>query len=135
MVALTQDRDTKRRELNRHDDPQKGNTKIYAGSLVCLDAAGFAVPGATSPTLKARGRAAQLSDATALADGAIRVAVDTGCFLFDNFATDVIARADIGANAFIVDDQTVAKTNGGSTRSIAGRIIDVTTAGVWVEIR
>ena len=28
--------------------------------------------------------------------------------------------ADVGASAYIVDDQTVAKTNGTSTRSVAG---------------
>ena len=36
---------------------------------------------------------------------------------------DAIAQADVGKVCFIVDDQTVAKTNGGNTRSPAG-IVD-----------
>ena len=58
-----------------------------------------------------------------------------GCFRFANsVAADLIALADIGADCFIVDDQTVAKTNGGATRSIAGKIRDVDADGVWVQI-
>jgi hypothetical protein len=33
----------------------------------------------------------------------------------------------------VVDDQTVAKTNGSSSRSVAGIIRDVDADGVWVE--
>ena len=33
----------------------------------------------------------------------------------------------------LVDDQTVAKTNGGSTRSVAGICRGVDSDGVWVE--
>ncbi|MCY1460857.1 hypothetical protein D9M71_784510 [compost metagenome] len=56
-------------------------------------------------------------------------------FAFANSAAgDEITRADIGATAYIVDDQTVAKTDGTSTRSVAGTIRDVDSDGVWVEI-
>jgi hypothetical protein len=34
----------------------------------------------------------------------------------------------------VVDDQTVAKTNGSSTRSVAGIVRQVDSDGVWVEI-
>jgi hypothetical protein len=34
---------------------------------------------------------------------------------------------------FIVDDETVAKTNGSSTRSVAGICRGVDAQGVWVE--
>jgi hypothetical protein len=40
----------------------------------------------------------------------------------------------IGNDCYIVDDQTVAKTNGTATRSIAGKIRAVDAQGVWVEI-
>ena len=43
-----------------------------------------------------------------------------------------ITAADIDASAYIVDDETVAKTDGGGTRSIAGTIKQVDAAGVWI---
>ena len=48
-------------------------------------------------------------------------------------AADAIAIGDIGAVCFAVDDQTVAKTNGSSTRSPAGIVEDVDATGVWVR--
>ena len=42
---------------------------------------------------------------------------------------------DIGKDCFIVDDQTVAKTNGANTRSRAGKVFDVDADGVWVDFR
>lgn len=67
------------------------------------------------------------------------VQVRTGVFRFANSAdTDEITLADVGADAWIVDDQTVAKTGAvvesNPTRSKAGRIVDVDTHGVWVSI-
>ena len=43
-------------------------------------------------------------------------------------------QADVGADCYIVDDQTVAKTNGTNTRSVAGKIIAVDADGVWVKL-
>ena len=40
----------------------------------------------------------------------------------------------MGSDCYIVDDQTVAKTNGTNTRSVAGKIIAVDADGVWVKI-
>jgi hypothetical protein len=57
-----------------------------------------------------------------------------GTFQFANSAAgDLIATADIGTVCYIVDDQTVAKTNGTSTRSPAGVVVDVDAQGVWVS--
>ena len=50
-------------------------------------------------------------------------------------AADAITLADIGKDCFIVDDQTVAKTDGAGTRSRAGRVFDVDADGVWVDFR
>ena len=76
-----------------------------------------------------------LADNSAGAAGDIKVKTKRGTFKFANSAsTDQITLADVGASAYIVDDQTVAKTNGTSTRSIAGTIRDVESDGVWIEI-
>lgn len=134
MVALTADRNTPQRTGTTEDHPVKGATRIFAGSLVCLDASGRAVPGATATTLTARGRAEQNVDNSAGADGAATVTIHRGRFRWANSASgDLITRADIGKSAYVVDDQTVAKTNGANTRSVAGTIRDVDAQGVWVE--
>jgi hypothetical protein len=64
------------------------------------------------------------------------VDIEKGIFHFANSAdTDEITTADIGSNCYIVDDQTVAKTDGTGTRSIAGEVFDVDAQGVWVDFR
>jgi hypothetical protein len=135
MTALTADRDTSRREHVLRNFPVKGAAKIFAGSIVCLDATGFAVKGATSTTLKAVGRAEEQVDNTSGADGALRISVMPGVFRFANSsAGDLIALLDVESPCYLVDDQTVAKTTGGATRSQAGIVRDVDAGGVWVEI-
>ena len=135
MTALTADRDTSRRENLLRNFPVKGATRLFAGSLVCIDATGFAVKGATSLTLKAVGRCEEQVDNTAGADGALRVQVGSGVFRFANStAGDLLALPDVDAACYLVDDQTVAKTNGGGTRSQAGIVRDVDAGGVWVEV-
>ena len=44
-----------------------------------------------------------------------------------------MTQADLGKSCYIVDDQTVAKTSGGATRSLAGKVVGVDVDGVWVE--
>ena len=66
---------------------------------------------------------------------ALDVEVERGVFAFDNStAGDAIAQADVGNNAYIVDDQTVAKTDGGGTRSIAGVIEGFDGTSVLVRV-
>lgn len=135
MAALTADRNTPIRANEDFSFPVAAATKIFAGSLVALNSSGLAVPGATATTLKAAGRAEALADNSAGAASAINVKVRRGCFRFANSGGgDAIALADIRANCYIVDDQTVAKTDGTGTRSVAGVIRDVDADGVWVEI-
>ena len=133
-MALAKDRLIKRRDGVDFSDPMAATTTIYAGALVCLNAAGNAVPGSTATTLIARGVATEYVANTGSA-GDKSVPTRAGVFNFKNStSTDEITRAEIGDNCYIVDDETVAKTNGSTTRSIAGKIIDLDSAGVWVSI-
>lgn len=135
MAAQTTDRATPRRDAVQFEFPVAASTKIYAGSIVCINSSGLATKGAVATTLKCVGIADALADNSAGAASAINVKVRRGCYQFANSASgDLIALADVGADCYIVDDQTVAKTNGGSTRSVAGKIRDVDANGVWVEI-
>ncbi|MEN9631581.1 MAG: hypothetical protein RJA10_4809 [Pseudomonadota bacterium] len=135
MPALTADRPTPKRTGKHLSLPVAAATRIFAGGIVCVNTSNLAVNGATAANLKAAGVAKEQVDNTAGAAGDLRVEVERGTFLFANSAAgDLIALQDIGSTCFIVDNQTVAKTNGSSTRSAAGVIRDVDTAGVWVEI-
>ncbi|WP_028008678.1 hypothetical protein [Solimonas flava] len=136
MTALAAERATPRREGKFRNDPAAAAKKFYQGALVCLDASGNATPGATATTLIARGVCRYTVDNSAGSAGDLRVESEAGVFLFANSAsTDAITRAEIGDDCYIVDDQTVAKTDGTGTRSKAGRILDVDSDGVYVEIR
>lgn len=135
MPFLTGDRDTARRENILRNFPCKAGVRHFAGSMVCIDATGMAVKGGISTTLRAVGRAEEAVDNTLGIDGALRVPVMTGVFRYTNSAAaDLITIADIDAPCFIIDDQTVAKTNGTGTRSQAGIVRDVDAGGVWVEV-
>lgn len=135
MTALAADRTTPKRMANRLSLPVATNAVIYAGALVCINSSGFATPGATATTLKVAGVAQQQVNNTGGANGAVRIEVDrSGAHLFANSsAGDLIALTDLGAACYIVDDQTVAKTNGSSSRSLAGTVVDVDASGVWVR--
>lgn len=115
-------------------DPVKGGVKIFAGSLVALQA-GYARPGTAAQGLFCRGKALSTVDNTLGADGALTVESEVGVFRYENSSgVDQITQADVGANAFVVDDQTMARTSGGNTRSIAGMIVMVDTTGVYVLV-
>lgn len=110
------------------------NAVIHAGGLTCQNAAGFAVPGATAANLVALGRAEESAVGTAT-NGQTQVRVRSGIFRFRNSGGgDAITIANRGADCFVVDDEQVALTNGGNTRSRAGVIHDVDAQGVWVRI-
>lgn len=132
MAALTTPRNTLQRVGDVLAFPVKAATTIHQGSLVVLDA-GHAAPGRTATGLVAAGRAEH--SATAVAAGDAQVEVRRGIFKFGNStSTDLIAQADVGADCYVVDDQTVAKTSATNTRSRAGIVVAVETDGVWVQI-
>lgn len=133
MTASTQGRNTKRRSATRVGHPVASGVTINAGTLVSLlTANGNAVPGGTA----ASGNAVGVAQDTVVGDGTKTVEAWRGeAFHFGNSASaDAITRADIGATAYIADDQTVAKTDNTGARKAAGKIIDVDASGVWVLV-
>lgn len=116
-----------------HDWPVAANVKIEAGNLVVLQG-GYARQGLAAAGVIAVGRAEETVDNTGGANGDKRVRVKRGCFRWNNSAAaDQVTQADAGADCYAVNENTVAKTNGGNTRSRAGRVLEVDAAGVWVE--
>jgi hypothetical protein len=133
MTALAADRDTPTRDGDVFSYPM-AVAKIYAGSLVMLNASGNATPGATATGQIAVGRAREQVDNSGGSAADLNIEVEQGIFRWANSAsTDAITKAEIGDLCYIVDDQTVAKTNGTNTRSVAGTIVDVDSDGVWVK--
>jgi hypothetical protein len=136
MAPLTEDRDTIEQGTVETGYLVGANVKCFQGGLVVLDG-GYAVPGKEATGLVAVGRCEELCDNIGGAAGAKTVIVRKGRFRYSNSAgEDLIAQADVGQLCYVVDDATVAKTNGGSpaTRSIAGRIRGVEAGGVFVDV-
>ena len=128
MTALTKDRPTPEREGRLVADPLAAAAVIYAGALYVLDSAGAAAAATAAATTPVRAVATARASAAA---GDSRVEGALGVFRFDNGSGAAeLTRADIGGDAFVVDDQTVAKT--GTAK--AGVVVDVDEAGVWVRI-
>lgn len=134
-MPLAADRNTPFKDTELIPVPVAANAKIYGGALVATNATGFAVPGSVATTLISQGRAESLVDNTGGADGAKTVLVRRQkAFKFLNHGADLVVQADFGKTCYIVDDQTVAKTTGGATRSAAGKVLGVEADGVWVYI-
>lgn len=133
MAALTKGRRTDEREGKTVRHPLAAGAKVFTGGIAALNAGGYLAAGSTAVGLTAAGVAEADADNTAGADGDVACDVRRGTFRFDNDGTDAIERSHIGGVAYIVDDQTVAATDGAGTRSAAGKIIDVDDLGVWVE--
>lgn len=133
MVALTFERNTRTRLGDLRVEPVAAAVKIWGGSLVMRNAAGYLTKGATATGCVGVGRAEKTVDNTGGAAGALSVEYRMGSFLFANLAADLITIADIGKACFIADDQTVARTDGTATRSRAGIVEAVEATGVWVR--
>ena len=134
MTALAADRNTPRRDGTLFSYPVAASVTCYAGAIAVLDASGNVKPAVAATGLIAVGRfTKQVSNGSTAA--AVTAEVEPGLFLYANYAsTDAITKAEIGDTCYLVDDQTVAKTDGSGARSAAGKIMGVDTAGVWVRI-
>jgi hypothetical protein len=143
MSALSTIRDTPMRPQeapSQFTHPEvKDGVVIWSGSLVALES-GKAVPGRAVAGLVAIGVARDSVDnRTFLAPpggNRRRVPVLGGTAQFENSpGTDEIAASDVGRRCYIVDDRTLARTDGGGTRSVAGTIREVgRDRRVWVEL-
>ena len=134
MAALTAARNTPAGLGDKRDIPVKAATRCWGGGMVQIDATGYAVPASATIANVTVGRAEATADNLAGANGAINVKVRRGVFRFGNSAAgDLIARTEIGKTVYVVDDQTVAKTNNAGARPAAGICFDVDAQGVWVE--
>ena len=134
MPPLSTDRNTPRRDGEFNSRDVAASTEIFAGSLVVLDASGNAAPGSAATGLVADGRAEEHVDNSSGSAGDKQVTVRKGVFRFANSAgADEITKAHIGDDCYIVDDETVEIADDTGSRSVAGTVVDVDAAGVWVR--
>lgn len=132
MVALTADRNTPEMEPGERVGLLGASQAIFAGSVLMRNASGHLIKGATATGSFGVGRAETHGASTTA--GVTSQRYRPGVYRFANSsAGDLIATADIGTVCYIVDDQTVAKTNGTNTRSPAGVVDGVDAQGVWVR--
>ncbi|PRW05957.1 hypothetical protein CSB95_0013 [Pseudomonas aeruginosa] len=133
-MALTKDRNTPRRDGMQFNDPVAANAKIFAGSLVCLDASGNAVPGALSTTIAARGIAQEQVDNT-VAPPAQAYRNPPGVYS----SSPTVPRPTRSPGRHRQGVLHRRRSDGRQdlctdTRSVAGVVRDVDDGGVWVEI-
>jgi hypothetical protein len=126
MAAATEGVNTPRRDGVQFSDPAAAGAKIYVGTLVALDASGNAVP-ATAGGKAVRGVAEHDVDNTA---GGVGDKVVSSRQTVYRFESSTLTRTDIGAIAYVADNQTVAKTG----TAIAGLVVDVDINGAWVDV-
>lgn len=138
MAALTQERlpDFHGVTPSRRTIPMKAGVKIYKGALVAIDSSGNAMPAGllAGGTVRCVGIASATFDNTGGAAGALKAEVQVGVFKFANHGADLVTAASVQTDCFVVDDQTVALTNGTSTRAPAGKVQQVDSDGVRVFI-
>lgn len=136
MAALTAARKTESRVVpwsQTCEEQGADSTQFYKGGILVLDQAdGKVKKGFVATTLVCLGRS--LETVLTGASNTRKIRAESGIFKWLNSsAGDAIAADDIGKDCFIVDDQTVALTNGTSTRSKAGVVFGVDSDGVWVS--
>lgn len=134
MVATTKNRNTPSRAGFRRAAPVAADAVCHAGAIAVANATGYAEPASTATGLIALGVFHALADNTGGADGDLEVEIERGFFHFANDGGDPIAATAIGSTCYLVDDQTVAATDGTGTRSPAGIVDEVDDNGVWVLI-
>ena len=133
MSALTRDRATPYREGIEVEYPVAANTKIYAGSLVCVSATGYAVPAADTSGYRFTGVAMEQVDNSDGSDGGKNVRLRrAGVFEFDAVS---ISQDMVGAAMYAADDHTFDDADGPTNDITVGLLVKYVSATKgWIDI-
>lgn len=139
MTALTEDRNTNRRYVERivgDDALIAATTTVWNGSMVCCDATGALRPAADVAGLTFVGiaqlRMVNPSGVAARVKPAARCAV--GVFKLATTGANAITAADLQKPCFILDDQTVVRQAGTANAIQAGLVDSIDPdGGIWVK--
>lgn len=132
MSALSQDRETARKDFKLKSLLMAASTTIYKGSIVAINASGYLVPAADAADYRVVGVAYEKGDNSAGADGAIEIRIQTeGIYRFD---ASSITQAMLGKMMYIVDDHTF--DDGKGTNGVrAGTLVEFISATEgWIQV-
>lgn len=134
MAALTSDRNTEYSLGDLLSIPVAAETRIFAGSLVCSNADGYAVPAADTAGLVFEGVATAQADNRNGADGDLNVVVKRrGRYRLD--CASALDQSALSAQVYAEDDRTVAVAGDVDNDVAVGVIDKVEGAGdCWVSI-
>ncbi len=130
---LTAAKKTTKRSGDRAGVPVGAATKVFCGAIVVWEGPAC-VPGKTATGLKSAGLALETVDNSSGVDGEKLILIEMdGWFLVDNDIGDPVTTASINEPCYLVDDETVAATDGAGTRSVAGTVREIDAQGVWIS--
>lgn len=117
----------------------KAGATVLEGTLAIVNADGYAVDSANAAGagLICLGVWDNSAHNGGLDGDAVAMVRRNKQFLMANSATDPITQDNLGDSVYVADNQTLSKTDGTGTRSIAGRFMGFDTQfdqHVWVEI-
>jgi hypothetical protein len=108
--------------------PVAAATKIYANSIVAMNASGYAVPASATSSLVVIGRAINSADNSGGAAGDLEINIEQGAFDFAMASgVNALVDSDIGKVVYAQDDCTISKTDQGGTLPIAGVFLGLYT--------
>jgi len=131
-MALTADRNTKRKDGELITGKMAASEMIYQGAL-CMFDGGYVKNGAEAASKVVAGVAEAQVDNSAGEDGDLTITLRRKkMFLFANSSTNALDQTHVGGPCYIEDEETVSSNSTDTTE--AGTVIEVTSEGVWVHI-
>lgn len=135
MSAITAGRAFKSFAKGRKSHPIAGTIVLWRGAMVFNNASGYADM-TTGNGLKCLG--VSPADQDNLAGAAAAFRAEIVCDEIFDFAigtsSDALVDADVGATVYAIDNATVGKTSGSSSRSIAGTLVEIRNGRALVYI-
>ena len=137
MAALTKDLPVSLAKGDYVEALIANGVTIYYGAMVCLDANGLANPASDTSGLRpvcgtnvgGNTGGAQLGDGATVTCRADRKRICKR----NNSVGDPVVNADLGANVYVEDDNTVNHT-GGTNHIHAGKVVSIDSdGGIWVD--
>jgi len=135
MTAITKGRAYRTMEPGLRSHPIAANIVLLRGAMCFVNGSGYADM-STGNGLKCLGVSPADQDNAGGANGAFRAVFE--CDRDFDFAigtsADALTDADVGATVYAIDNATVGKTNGSSSRAVAGTLTEISNGRAFVRI-
>lgn len=134
MTALTEDRETRRKDGKIGQGPVGAASTLFGGALICTNASGCLVPGSDTAGLALAGVSKDRYDNSSGADGDLTAEYERdGLHLMNVGST--ITQANVGDSVCIVDDQTVDLAANTTNDIPCGKIAEfVSSTKAYIDI-